>query len=378
MRILKIVFNVVLTILSFLVPKSKKYIIVGGWYGKRYADNSKAIYVFLNNNKEKLGIKRVIWITKSDDIYKLLKNKNLDVVKGYSISAIFWHLRSKTHIIDQNPHDILGFLSVRCNRINLWHGFPLKRIGNLITNSEKKVSFWDKLASGGFWADQTLLATSEMGAELLSRAMGIKREKCVIASYPRTCNLFKDYSKKINSDIFRVLYLPTLRDRKERNPILDSDLTNINIKLKENNIVFLLKPHPASIGDWSFINDLSNFQILKPSEDIYNILEITDLLITDYSSVHFDYMLTGKALLFFPYDYEDYISKDRGFNLPYDEFTPGAKVYKVNDLIEGIVKIKLDYAGYQKQYRNQYRYINDLVNKYQEKPDYRELLDIIC
>ena len=207
--------------------------------------------------------------------------------------------------------------------------------------------------------------------------MGIDKKDCIIASYPRTENLFNKNAKKINYHTFNIFYLPTLRGKKERNPFLDVDLVRLNETFSDNNIMFLLKPHPASIGEWAFMQGLSNFQILDASTDVYDILITTDLLITDYSSVHFDYMLTGKAILFFPYDYEEYINDDRGFNLPYDTFTPGEKVYTVDELVKMIIKIKGNYSVYQNQYEEQYSYINSLVNQYRDEPNYQSIINII-
>lgn len=131
MIILKILFNILLSILSAVIPKSKKYVVVGGWYGKRYADNSRYMYEYLCSHKKELGISNVFWYTRSERIRDDLLNQGKEVLFGYSIKSIYWHLRSKVHIIDQNPRDILGFLSVGCIRINLWHGTPLKRFGYL-------------------------------------------------------------------------------------------------------------------------------------------------------------------------------------------------------------------------------------------------------
>lgn len=377
MKILKMVFNGCLLLVSFLIPKSRKIVMVGGWYGKRYADNSKGIFEYLNQNKDHYGLRKVIWHTKNKEIYESLFDQGYDVVYGFSPKAIYYHLRSKTHIIDQNPHDIIGFLSVRCVRINLWHGFPLKKIGNLIAGDEHKFTLYDKLASGGFWVDQYLLATSDLCKDLLTRAMGIKNDKCIIGSYPRTINLYRR-KKYIDSDkCFSVFYLPTLRGKKERNPFLDCDLEDTNKKFKDAGITFLLKPHPASIGDWNFTNLLSNFQIIGAERDVYDILPDVDLLITDYSSVHFDFILTGKACMFFPYDYDEYMSKDRGFNLDYDLYTPGYKAKTTDDLVSNIIETKNNYSEYLIKYEKEYNFVNEQVNKYRDAPDFSEIIKLI-
>lgn len=371
------IFNLIIFLISFLIPKSNKYVIVGGWYGKRYADNSRGIYEYLNAHKIELGLKKVIWYTNDDAIYNTLRSKGLDVLKGLNAKSVFYHLRSKTHFIDQTPHDILGFLSVRCTRINMWHGIPIKKVGNLIEGKEVTISFWDKVASGGCWLDQYVLATSDMASNILTRVMGIKQEKCIIASYPRTNLLYSKEAKSINQDSFSVFYLPTFREKEERNPILDTDLEVMNKIFATERIIFQLKPHPASNSDWTVVNGLSNFKILDASIDVYDSLVNTDLLITDYSSVYFDYILTGKAIVFFPYDYEEYITNDRGLILPYDKYTPGDKIYTVENLVSKIIEIKNDYLSYQEKYLNKYTFVNNQINKYYEVPNYMPIIDVI-
>jgi len=377
MMIFKLIFNCFLTLVSFLIPKSKQYVIVGGWYGERYADNSKGIYMYLNTHKKQLGLKRIFWYTKNEKIYKELSAKNMDVLMGIGFKSIYYHLRSKTHIIDQNPHDILGFLSVRCVRLNLWHGFPLKKIGYLITNEVSNVNFWRKFSSGGFWRDHYLLATSELSRELLSRAMGISKDKCIIASYPRTDELYNKSAKMVNKGEFYVLYLPTLRGKSEMNPLLNADLDKLNERFRKEHIYLSIKPHFASIGHWKSIKGYSNFKLLDAALDVYDLLGQVDLLITDYSSVHFDYLITGKALLFFPYDYEYYLNEDRGFSVSYDDYTPGEKVYNVDELINKIGYIKNNYDTYKTKYEKQYQWVDKQVNMCRKKADYEMIINLV-
>lgn len=373
--LLKIMFNFILTMVSFLVPKSRKYVIVGGWEGKRYADNSRGMYEYLYVHKNQLGINRVFWHTKEKEIYNKLKKEKKDVLFGYDFHSIYWHLRSKVHIIDQNPRDIIGILSVRCIRINLWHGFPLKKIGNYMEMEKRKSCWYKKYASAGFWQNSYLLSTSEFAKEILSYAMGIKKEKCLVASYPRTEKLY--YCKSIvkNRDqIFNIFYLPTFRDTNSINPILAADLVSIDKKFRELNIMFYIKPHFASMAQWKAAGKFTNIKILEAKEDVYNWLDKTDLLITDYSSVFFDFLLTGRAILFYPYDYENYKKKERGFTIPYNNFTPGKKVYTVKGLMQHIVQIRENYEGYQQIYKKQYIWVNNKVNKYKKQADYSDIL----
>jgi CDP-glycerol glycerophosphotransferase len=65
--------------------------------------------------------------------------------------------------------------------------------------------------------------------------------------------------------------------------------------------------------------------VYEAHKDAAALLRLSDLLISDYSSIFFDYLLLDKPIVFFPYDYEKYCSRDRSFLFDYEEYTPGAK-----------------------------------------------------
>ena len=82
MKLLKIIFNILLLIVTLIVPKSKKYIVIGGWEGKRFADNSKGMFEYLTENMDSLGLVRVFWYTNDKKIYQQLREKGYDVFFG--------------------------------------------------------------------------------------------------------------------------------------------------------------------------------------------------------------------------------------------------------------------------------------------------------
>src|SRR5690606_25250127 len=73
-------------------------------------------------------------------------------------------------------------------------------------------------------------------------------------------------------------------------------------------------------------------------KDVAPLLKRADLLVTDYSSIFFDFLLLDRPIVFFPYDLERYFSRDRQFLFPYDEFTPGARVKTEEALFKTIVQ----------------------------------------
>lgn len=191
-KIMVISINSVILVFSLLIPKTDKIILVGGWFGNRFADNSKYFFLSLNDSKEDLGINKVVWITRNDEILNELVSSGFDAYDVNSIKGIWYHLRAKYHVIDQTLSDINPFLSVRARRINLWHGFPLKNIGIFMkTNNNRKPKYkslnWyiNKLCTKGFWFDYYLLATSDFSAKIIGEAFEINEERIVISGYPR-------------------------------------------------------------------------------------------------------------------------------------------------------------------------------------------------
>lgn len=372
-----IIINILITAISFFIPKSKEYVIVGGWGGKRYADNSKAFYEYLIEKKSALGIKKVFWYTKDKAIYDCLRNSGFDVLYGVNLKSIYWHFRSGVHIIDWNPVDILHFFSVRCIRINLWHGIPLKKIFNYMHDDNViYVNKWNKICSQGCWKDQYILAPSEWAGEILQFAFGVKKEKCLISSYPRNRMLYEKTYNKRPHGMFTVFYLPTFRNYESLNPFLNCDLEHLNRELENRNIQILCKLHFADKSEKKKVDGLSNIKLLRAEVDVYDWLDKADLLITDYSSVYYDFTITNKPILFYPYDYEYYKDNDRGFIVSYEEYTPGEKVFELDELIKFIFYVAENYEEYRLAHLKQYEMIRERVNKYLVKPNYDELMEI--
>ena len=124
----------------------------------------------------------------------------------------------------------------------------------------------------------------------------------------------------------------------------DVNYQQLDYFLKENNYLLVVKYHQNEMNKLQLdtenmdnILDLSNELLKNKGLDLYEVLPYTDLLITDYSSVYFDYLLLDKPMLFAPTDLEKYLG-DRGFLLePYEEWTPGEKIYNQSQLESSII-----------------------------------------
>ncbi len=369
--------NLLVLIISFLIPKSNKIAVVGSWFGKRFADNSKYFYLYLNANKKSLGFEKVVWITRSQEIKEELKKHNLQVYSAWSICSIWYHLRAKYHLIDQSPSDINSIFSVRSKRINLWHGFPLKKIGSFMKNNEliRKTTIQkliNKLTVRGCWADQFILATSEFSADILGKAFGVERNRVIISGYPRNYEMIVDrpikYVPQNEEIIYEIIesyiekgytiigYFPTFRDERETLIFGTEDLDEINNFLdfcEHSKIKFVGKFHFAGKNDkFGKIKDHEAFINLPSEADVYTFLGQLEILITDYSSIYFDFLLWNKPIIFFPYDLEYYRDEDRGLIFDYQEFTPGPKIYDIGELKTLLSEnIEVFNVSYEKKFR---------------------------
>jgi len=390
-RLFYLISNILILLISFIVPKTDKIIIVGGWFGKRFADNSKHFFLYVNENKKQLAVHKIVWITRSDTIKVELRSRGYDAYKAWSVQSIWYHLRAKNHIIDQSIIDINPFFSVRSKRINLWHGFPLKRIGTFTKDTHRKrtlrsnqLTEWlSKISIRGFWGDHYVLATSEFSAKILGDAFNVTSNRIIISCYPRNyepivskpikyvpkneknyLNLIERAKEQGNAIIG---YFPTFRDKKETLIFGTKDRNELGELLdyfKKSNIKVVCKFHFAGkddkfgdiynhvAGKDDKFGDIYNheaFLNLPSDADVYTFLSKVDILITDYSSIYFDYLLWERPIIFFPYDLEYYRDEDRGLIFDYYEFTPGPKVFNAKELEEvlskGINDFRRSYAS---------------------------------
>lgn len=183
------------------------------------------------------------------------------------------------------------------------------------------------------------------------------------------------FDKVKNSQIIKktknILYAPTFRDI-DRNTILNAkfDLQRLNNFLKKFSAIFLIKFHPI-IKLEKNLQKYSNIFFVSPNTDIYPLLKYVDILVTDYSSIYFDFLLLDKPIIFFPYDFEKYISKDRELYFNYNDFTPGMKANNFKELLK---KIELTLTNKNDEYKEFRKRIKNLVFKYEDGNSSERLL----
>ena len=229
--------------------------------------------------------------------------------------------------------------------INLWHGVPLKKIALLDPNLKKAARiYFKKIFSENYTC---ILTTSHELIPLMARSFAVSEDKIKVWGQPRNDGMFqKNDCRKILGQLFpdlpeytkTVLYAPTFRDYGQIQlfPFKDFDQEQLEAFLEEKNMLLFIRTHVAEQGSAApYLGKRIRFLGNEQAEDVTGILNIFDCLITDYSSIYIDYLLTDKPMIFLPYDRQQYLD-GRGMNFDYDDVTPGPKPETFNDFLDAL------------------------------------------
>lgn len=218
--------------------------------------------------------------------------------------------------------------------VNLWHGVPLKKIALMDPNLKKTARiYFKKIFSENYtW----ILTTARELVPVMAKSFQVPEDRLRVWGQPRNDCIFAPPDRKqILEDVYPdlpeykkvVLYAPTFRDYGNTRlfPFEDFDKKVFEDFLEQEKILLLLRLHikEAAAADAYVSSRIRRFGS-EEAGDVTGMLGMFDLLITDYSSIYIDYLLTDKPLMFLPYDRERYLD-GRGMNFDYDEVTPGPK-----------------------------------------------------
>ena len=349
--------------------------------GRKYCDSPKAIYLEMLNDKKYKDYK-FVWAFVNPDEFKFLeKNPRTKVVKYHSdeyrktfASAKYWFTPSRLpdYIIPKEDQVYVQF----------WHGTPLKRLGFDIEvkgkNALNTIKEWTQKYEYDARRYTYMVSPSKFTTEKYISAFNLKaigKDKCILETgYPRNDALFKYDEKYVNKlkkelglpkDKKIILYAPTWRDDQHEAGVgytykLGLDFDNFKKKFS-NDYIILFRTHylVAKAVDLSkykgFIYDVSDYS------DINDLYILGDMIITDYSSVFFDYANLKKPMLFYMYDLSDYKNNMRDFYIDLDEL-PGPIVEEEEDLYNEIANIDKYWKKYEKKYEKfnkKYTYLDD-------------------
>lgn len=343
-KIIKKASKYTLLYVSSLVPKKDNLLIFGSWLGEKYADNPRYLFEYVVNHRKDL---KAVWITSNKSVFQELTNLGYPVLLSDSKEAHRTAMRAKyvftatgkLDIGERNSH-LIG----SARYINLWHGIPLKKImyDDEYTYAHHRPNFLANLLESFPFRHYYVVSTSETFSKIYESAFLVNKKQVLELGQPRNDYFFdSSYPKSDLLATFNgkriISYMPTHRNEGKKPIDLNSlfDLEKLNAWCEKNHTVFVIKKHfyhrndPALSASYPAIVDLTRQPI-----DAQELMKYSDVLITDYSSCYIDYMLLDRPIVFFNYDYDEYIKEDRKMYFPYEEVTPGAKCTNFAELLE--------------------------------------------
>jgi CDP-glycerol glycerophosphotransferase (TagB/SpsB family) len=287
--------------------------------------NVKHLYLYYY----KQGLKSII-LTDNKEQLAILKEYNLPSCRLHSWISHFYIAIAKNIFLDHIVYNYLEYLSPNQKTVQLWHGVGLKKINDM---SNIK---YDYFISTSDWTNETNFKNVFKAKEFL--ALGYPRLDIFFKEEDTLDLIFCDmqiYNLVKNSNHKKILYMPTYRENEKYNtPPLDFEL--LNEQMKEMDAYFIVKFHP--FVKLKIAKQLSNIIFYETQGDIYPILKYVDILVSDYSSVIYDFLLLDRPIISFNYDYDDYTSHRNGFLFDYFEYSPCKFVTTQSKLVIAIKK----------------------------------------
>ena len=302
-----------------------------------------------------------VWIMNNNEPLEV--NPQTKVVKRLSPNFYKYLATSKYWVNNQNfPKYIKkGKQNVY---LQTWHGTPLKKMLNdldhVVGRADDYLESVTRLAND--W--DYLISPSKYATEKFKSAFKYENE-IIETGYPRNDLFFDDNKNEKIKDIRNklnipegkkvVLYAPTFRDNKKQNNRFTLDLQLDLEKMKArlgNDYIVLVRLHVIVKNDLKISDELASFVInVSNYHDMQELLLLSDVLITDYSSSMFDFANTKKPMIFYTYDLEEYRDDIRGFYIDFENEAPGPLVKNTEGVIKSLENIEEINKEYQEKYQ---------------------------
>ena len=357
----------------------EKMIFFSSFNGKYYTDSPKAMYLHMKDSPAFKDYK-FVWVFSKPENYEFLKeNKNTIIIPRASKEYEKYLGKSKYWIIN---HRIADHIHPKKNQIYVqcWHGTPLKKLGCDIEKTDNALNTLKEVRKKYLLEAKKLdymISPSEFTTEKLRSAFNLKevnkQDRVIEEGYPRNDFLY-NYTEKdvkqikekiginnINKKI--ILYAPTFRDNQHQAGIgytykTEVDFDKLQKELQDEYII-LFRAHYFVSNSFDFEKYKGFIYNVSDLDDINELYVVSDILITDYSSVFFDYANLKRPIIFYMYDFEQYKDEIRGFYIDLNEL-PGEITKTEEELIKSIEKTKnFVYNEKYKNFNERFNYLDD-------------------
>jgi CDP-glycerol glycerophosphotransferase (TagB/SpsB family) len=323
-----------------LFPRDRHIWLFGSWFGKKYSDNSRALYEYVIKNEPTI---KPVWITHSKDVYRRLSEEGKPVKMSNSLSGIISCLRAGIVFITTTPDEMNAKYLNGTYTVWLWHGVGLKYI-----MADEERFLWEHYSSFKKFKvkinrflfpyrdkpkKDSVLNTGDFFSRFFMSGFELNKDQVWVDGYPRNDFLFSSGRENIVSKyktLFPtarfIIYMPTHRFLARKGVPFNGfdgfgfDKDEFFKSLESNDYVFFNKGHfydadaDIEIKNERFVN-LTD----RDFDNLYLLIKDMDILITDFSSVYFDFLLTSKPIILAPFDFDDYVTNERTLQFDYNE-----------------------------------------------------------
>lgn len=322
--------------------------------GRGYSDSPKAMYEYMLTAPEYRDF-RFVWCFKEPEKFAFLKNDRTELVK-FRTKADNKALRKAKYWITN--YRMLNYQYPRKGQIYVqcWHGTPLKRLGYDLESSDNVMNSMAEIREK-YRSDAKkftyILSPSPFCTEKFASAWNLVKtgqtHKIIEEGYPRNDRLInttpaerEELRKSLGVEGKKViLYAPTWRDNQHTSGEGYTYKTEVDFDKLQRELgdkyVILFRAHYLVANSFDFAKYKGFVQDVSSYSDINELYIAADILITDYSSVFFDYANLRKPVIFYMYDLEEYANNLRGFYISLDEL-PGPIVRDEDALIKEVRK----------------------------------------
>ena len=350
------VMGLFLNILKLFVRTDDKLILFNSFAGRKFDDSPKAIYEEMKKDPRFMDYE-LVWAFHQPERFNVTQKIKTDGLK-YFMTA----LAARVWVTNSSVERGLNFTGKHTFYFNTWHGTPMKKMGTDINTGNTSFG-----AKGGSHFD-VMMSQGHFETDVFSRSFGISKEKFLEAGLPRNdilanCseNERRIIRSKLNigSEQIVILYCPTFREYDKDESLGVVMAPPMNLKKWEQELgdkyILLMRAHyevsrVMNIEDNDFVRNMTDYP------DLNELFIASDILVSDYSSVFFDYSITSKPMFHFCYDYDKYSSK-RGMYFDIREKISGAETE------DGVIKLIKD-LNFEVERKKTIAFRDEFVNFY--------------
>jgi len=343
---------------SLVVTRESERWVFGS--GPGIGEGSLELYQFV---RAKHPRRTLVWLARDETDVSAALALGIAAVRKSSARGLLETLRARVVVITHGFGDVNRFGTRGALVVQLWHGIPLKLIqldspatmAISIPGAGRLRGLLRSFYRRGFAAITVLPAASELVAARLRTAFALTSQ-VIVTGDPRDDVLARTTTESARAQAFALigcadthqrvlLFAPTWRDG-ETDPCApdDGEWRAIAAALEKHDTLLVVRPHPLGVGDYRAGALASSRIIMLEADqvtDVTPILPAFDALITDYSSIAFDFSLTAGPIFFLATDEESYTTT-RGLYEPYRDFSGGREVRSWAALLRQLERYLVD------------------------------------